>query len=107
MEFDIEAADRAFTAFPHLSGVPYQVHFSATETPAIALTVEIVPPDAARGENLAAFAQAELPDAWRISSTATIRTALERGLLASFAVRAVPALSAGGFKAKRFVNHVK
>lgn len=107
MEFDIEAADRAFAAFPHLKGLPYQVHFNPTPgSTAVGLTVEVVAPEGAPAEDLARFAEAELPDAWHISATATIRTALERGFIASFAVRSVRSLSVGGLKAKRFVNHV-
>lgn len=106
MEFDAEAADRAFATFPHLAGVPYQVHFNPVEgSSAVALDVEISA-EGERGADLARFAEAELPDSWRISATATVRTALERGLLSSFSVRAVPALSVAGVKGRRFVNHV-
>ncbi len=108
IEFDVEAADRAFAVFPHLSALSYQVHFTANEgSPAIALVVELQVPDPAGAVDLARFVQSELPDAWRISATATIRTALMRGLISSFEVRPVLSLSATGVKAKRFVNHVR
>ncbi len=107
MEFDVEAADRAFSAFPHLKALPYQVHFYATKgSPAIAMTVELVVPDHTHAADIARFAEAELPDAWRISATATIRTAMDRGFVSSFEVRPVQTLSVTGLKAKRFVNHV-
>ncbi len=106
MEFDAEAADRALSAFPHLATLPYQVHFYPTEgSSAITVVLELATA-AAQSEDLASFAERELPDAWRLSATATLRTALERGLVASFTAKAVPALSVGGVKAKRFVNHV-
>lgn len=106
MEFDAEAADRAFAVFPQLAKAPYQIHFRPVSgSSAIALEVEIVA-TGPHAEDLARFAQAELPDVWRLTSTATVRTALERGLVASFSVKPVPALSGGGVKARRFVNHV-
>jgi len=106
MEFDVEASDRAFAVFPHLSGLPYQVHFYATEgSSAIRITVEIAAPQA-QAEDLTRFIEAELPEIWRISATATIRTAIERGFISSFKAHAVPALSITGLKTKRFVNHV-
>jgi len=105
MEFDVESSDRALATFPHLGGLPYQVHFYATGSTALAIVLELVAP-AARAADVVRFAEAELPDVWRISATATIRTALERGLIASFEVRAVSALSVTGLKTKRFVNHV-
>lgn len=108
IEFDVESADRAFGTFPHLSALPFQVHFNAIPgTPAISLVVEIQVPHLAAAGDLARFVEATLPDVWRISATATVRTALMRGLIASFEVRPVLALSATGLKAKRFVNHVR
>lgn len=106
MEFDAEAADQAFFSFPHLANLPYQVHFHPVPgSTGLGLVVELVAPEAT-AEDAARFAERELPDSWRISATATVRTAMEKGFIASFTVKPVRALSVTGLKAKRFVNHV-
>lgn len=106
MEFDAEAADRAFFAFPHLANLPYQVHFHPAQgSTGLRVVVELVAPEGVE-EDVARFAERELPDSWRISGTATVRTAMKKGLIASFSVLPVKALSAAGLKAKRFINHV-
>lgn len=107
MEFDAEAADRALSAFPHLARLPYQVHFYPTEgSPAVRMVLELEAQGVERQEELARFAESEVPDAWRISGTATLRTALEKGLVSAFEAKCVPAVSVKGLKATRFVNHV-
>ncbi len=106
IEFNVEDSDRAFAVFPHLARVPYQIHFRpAPGSTAVGLAVEVVA-QGPQAEDLARFAEQELPQAWKLTSTATLRTAIERGLVSSFEVRAVPEVSAPSVKVKRFINHV-
>jgi phenylacetate-coenzyme A ligase PaaK-like adenylate-forming protein len=107
MEFDAEAADRVLLAADASSA--YQVHFYPGEGAAVRLVVEVLDPKrsaSAEGRALEARLKGELPERWRLSTSATVRTALERGLLSAFDVKVVPNLSAPSLKAKRFVNHV-
>jgi phenylacetate-CoA ligase len=111
MEFDAESSDRAFATFPHVAELPYQVHFRGTgDATSVALTVELedksLAQDSARAADFQRFVERELPDIWKISSTATVRTALDAGLISEFTVRIVPARSSVGTKIRRFVNHV-
>lgn len=110
IEFDAEAADRAFAGLPHLLS-RYQVHFySATSSPALRIVVEIVGPapegDGAE-EAFTGFVREELLERWRLSAQANMKAALERGLVESFIVSLVPEFSAVSAKSKRFINHVR
>ena len=112
MQFDVEEVDRAFATFPHIAGKEYQVHFYPVKnSTAIAIKIETADPalvaDAARAEDLAAFIERELPDVWRLSATATMRTALQKGAVASCTAEVVSEVSERGVKLKRFVNHVE
>ncbi|MDE1925392.1 MAG: hypothetical protein KGH79_04440 [Patescibacteria group bacterium] len=111
MEFTVEEADRIMGGLPHMSSPRYQVHFEAGEGAAVAMRVEIADPAlAARSEEARAMARSierDLPARWRISSNATLQTAIERGLLSSVRVAIVPQVSSPGAKARRFVNHVR
>ena len=111
LEFTLEEADRVMGNLPHMPTPQYQVHFDKGERGGVAMRVEIADPAlAARAADAAAMAQAierDLPARWSMSSTSTLQTALERGLLSSLRVAIVPALSDSGAKAKRFVNHVR
>ena len=111
IEFDAEAADRAFGGLPHLLS-RYQVHiYSAVSSAALRIVVEVMPStqkgDAVSEETFARFVEGELLDNWKLSAQATMRTALERGLVESFTVSVVPAFSATSAKSKRFINHVR
>ena len=111
VEFDLEEADRAFSKLPYLPSARYQVHFRPGEGAEVAISVEIADPtvssDTMFAQALAQRVEADLPDVWRISSTATVRTALEKKLFSSFTAQIVPHLSIEGTKAKRFINHVE
>ena len=111
IEFDAEAADRAFSGLPHLLS-RYQVHLhAAMHSPALVVVVEITDPVAAaepeRQKVLAEFVEAELLDNWKLAPGASMRTALERGLVGSFSVSVVPEFSSRSIKSKRFINHVR
>lgn len=111
LEFTVDEADRVMGELPHMPVPHYQVHFDPGEGSAVGMRVEIADPArAARPEDARATAAAierDLPAHWRLSSTATLQTALERGLLSSLQVVIVPAVSDPGTKTKRFINHVR
>lgn len=105
LEFTVEEADRVMGELPHVPVPEYQVHFEPAAGAAVTMRVEIVgdPQVAAQ----AAAIERDLPDLWRLSSNATLRTALERGLIAGLSVDIVPAVSDRAAKAKRFISHVR
>ena len=111
LEFTVEEADRVMGNLPHMPTPQYQVHFDEGERGGVAMRVEIADPAlAARGADAVAMAQAierDLPARWKVSSTATLQTALERGLLSSLRIAIVPMLSDSGPKTKRFINHAR
>lgn len=111
VEFDVEGADRAFSKLTFLRNAPYQVHFRQGSGSAVDIVVEFADPklaaDPVSSRVLMQRAESELPDAWRISSTATLRTALTKGFFSSLSVIAVPRLSVEGTKSMRFINHVE
>jgi len=110
VEFTIEETDRVFSKLTRIAHPHYQVHFNPSPRSGAAIVVEIADERAARLADTAALAaliEAELLDAWRLSASATMRTALERGLFDSFSVAIVPSLSAPGAKTKRFISHVR
>lgn len=105
LEFTVEEADRVMGELPHLPVPDYQVHFEAGQGAAVRMRVEIV-----GGTEVAtrvADIARDLPARWRLSSTATLQDALDRGLLSSLVVDIVPAVSDRAAKAKRFVTHVR
>lgn len=110
VEFQVEEADNAFTSIAELQRPQYQVHFS-NDGAGVAIRVEIADPlllrDTERAGELSAIVERELPNAWKISASATLRTALERGLFTKFEVTIVPNLSVTGLKTRRFINHVR
>jgi phenylacetate-coenzyme A ligase PaaK-like adenylate-forming protein len=111
LEFTVEEADRVMGNLPHLPTPLYQVHFEDAASGGVRMRVEIVNQAlAARPEEAAVLARTiseELPRLWKVSSTASLETALERGLLSEVRVDIVPALSEEAQKAKRFVSHVR
>lgn len=105
LEFGVEEADRVMGNLPHLPVPDYQVHFEQ-EGVGVRMRVEIVGADVGSGAIAQKIAQ-DLPDYWRLSGSATLRDALERGLLLGVTVELVPAVSERGGKVKRFVSHVR
>ena len=109
IEFDIEAADRAFAGLTPPQH-HYQVHVKGGIGSAIALEVEVADSslfgDAFAAARAAVSIKSELPDRWRLSPTATLRTALERGFVSNLEVVIVQQLSSQTTKVKRFINHV-
>jgi len=109
IEFIVDEADRVMGELPHMPTPHYQVHFDQGEGSAIAMRVEIVDTNL-QGKEASDMAESiarDLPARWNISSSATLQTALERGLISSVRVSIVPTLSEQGAKAKRFINHVR
>lgn len=111
LEFTVEEADRVMGNLPHLPAPLYQVHFEDAAGGGVRMRVEIVHQAlASRPEEASALARTiseELPRLWKVSSTASLQTALERGLLSEVRVEIVAALSEEAQKAKRFVSHVR
>ncbi len=111
IEFTVDEADRVMGELPHMPAPQYQIHFSDGEKGGVAMRVEIADAAlAARRVEAEALAQSiarDLPGRWHISPTATLATALERGLLSAVSVAIVPAVSDTTVKSKRFVNHVR
>lgn len=109
IEFTADEADRVMGELPHMPTPHYQVHFEPGEGSAVAMRIEIA--DAAlqgkEASDMAERISRDLPAHWNISSSATLQTALERGLISSVRVSIVPTLSEQGAKAKRFINHVR
>jgi phenylacetate-coenzyme A ligase PaaK-like adenylate-forming protein len=104
IEFTVDEADRVMGELPHMPVRDYQVHFKPGQGAAVHMHIEIVG-DPAHAP-LAAI-ERDLPASWRISSTATLKDALERGLLSGITITIVPAVSDRAAKAKRFVTHVR
>ena len=110
-QFDVSEFERALASLPHLSRPEYQVHFYPESEGAVSIVVEIVDAslacDSDRSAYYAEMLRSELPDVWRLSPTATVRTALNTKLFFSLSVLVVPEVSVLGLKTKRFINHVK
>ena len=89
----------------------YQVHFEPGEGSDILMRLEIADAVlAARLEEARSLEKEivrDLPARWKLSSTASLQTALERGLIAGFTVAIVPELSERRAKTARFINHVR
>ncbi|MEK7109205.1 MAG: hypothetical protein AAB919_02105 [Patescibacteria group bacterium] len=105
LEFTVEEADRVMGELPHMPAPDYQIHFEPGEGAAVMMRIEIVggPETHAQAAGIAR----DLPARWRLSSTATLRDALDRGLLSGISVEIVPVVSDRTAKAKRFVTHVR
>lgn len=111
LEFSVEEADKVMGNLPHLPTPHYQVHFEQGEGSGVAMRIEIADPTLAAQKEAARLMEAriekDLPVLWKISSTASLATAVERGLLSSVRVAIVSELSERSAKAKRFVSHVR
>ena len=107
VEFDVESADRAMGSLRELVRPHYQVHFREGKS-GMQIEVEVEEPRLAAHKERAALGERlarELALAWRISSGASVKDALARGLFSSLSMNFVSTLSAQGLKTKRFVNH--
>lgn len=111
IEFTVDEADRVMGELPQLPVPSYQVHFLPGAGSAVLMRVEIADAALAAREPearaLAAELERVLPERWRISPSATLKDALERGLLAKLEVSIVPQVSEQGSKLKRLINHVR
>ena len=104
MEFSVEEADRVMGTLPHMPVPDYQVHFKDGSGGAVHVHIEIVGDPA---QAPIATIERDLPAHWKLSSTATLKDAIERGLVSGVTVEVVPAVSERGTKVKRFVSHVR
>lgn len=107
LEFTVEEADRALGNLPHIPVPQYQVHFEE-EGSGVRMRIEIVNElSGHEARKLEEQIAKELPERWRVSSSATLKTALDKGLLSSIRIDIVPTVSDVSIKSKRFVNHVR
>ncbi len=111
-EMTVEGAEAAFSSIRHLAGDQYQVHFYGDRIGAreiVRMVVEILetyPLEAGHRDAVAAEIVRRLPDVWRISQSATLRDAIEKGLFALPEVVFVKEFSEKSDKTKRLVNHL-
>jgi len=107
LEFTVEESDRVMGELPHLPVPGYQIHFEEAPDASVRMLVEIVDERGSHPKTLEETLARELPSRWRLSSTATLKDALDKGLVSDFQVQLVPQVSDKSSKVKRFVTHVR